>query len=192
MDGDGYGHNYDCNDFDKAIGEDCDPDGDGKTNEEEHAAGTDPNVNDNTHGSGGSGSGSSGSGLVSLCIGVWDCTEWTPCVDGAKTRVCKSTNGCSNNMPDVWEGCPNYVVLKPNVEAAKEPVVVEPEVQIVDNDPAPPVEDNNSNRMTGQAFNTEPGTFKPAAMWLILMLILAVIGFFVWKKGSKSVNNFSF
>jgi hypothetical protein len=172
MDGDGFGHVYDCNDFDNAIGENCDPDDDEQTNEQEHDAGTNPNVNNNGGGSRLS---------ISICTGKWDCTEWTECEDGAKTRICTSSNGCENNRPNEWQGCPNYVTLDiAPKEEPNQPELTTPEVEIIDSEE--PQETEPGNRLTGQVFNTEPGNFKPASLWLLLLLIMLIIGGIYWKK----------
>ncbi len=176
MDGDGFGHNYDCNDFNRSIGVDCDPDGDGNTNEQEYNDGSDPNSNSNN--------GGGGSNTLTICVGYWDCTPWTQCTDGAKTRICTNKNSCLNNKPEEWEGCPNYVTLKTAPKQANQPTIIEPQVQIVDKEILPP-EDKDGNRVTGQVFNTEPG-FMQSGLWLLLLIILAIIGVYIWKKGKDN------
>jgi hypothetical protein len=185
MDGDGYGHVYDCDDFDKTIGENCDPDGDGETNEEEHDHGTNPNENNN------SGSGGGSKNFVTLCSGQWDCSEWSVPKDKCGTRTCVNTNSCNSNKPNEEQACPNYVVLKPNVEATKEPVVV-PEIKVDKKEEVPPAEDTTGNRLTGQVFNTEPGNFKPASLFLLLIIIAGLLGFFFWKRKKKEQQLYSF
>ena len=58
--------------------------------------------------SGDSGSGSKGS-KSKTCNPIWDCTEWSSCVNGMKTRSCTDLKGCEKDFstPSEIETCTN-------------------------------------------------------------------------------------
>lgn len=54
-----------------------------------------------------SGGGSSGGGgSSSSCTALWDCSDWSICIDGLQTRTCEKVNSCSRGeSPELIQSC---------------------------------------------------------------------------------------
>ena len=158
IDGDGIGHNSDCDDFNPSEKDTCPRSG-----------------------------GSLGGARKNLCAATWSCTEWSECVDGSKTRTCSKTNDCEIivNKPEEWEGCPNYVILKPSSKSTpqEDNVIIEPEVEVIDTSNPEEEKDRMGNQLTGQAFNLASSGMTIGGILLLLLLILLLL--FVFFKRRK-------
>ena len=106
-DGDGYDFTADCDDSRAGIHpgapETCngkDDDCDGHVDEGVCGGGT-------TGGDTGGYQSTKGGAAAAVCAPAWSCTEWSGCVDGARTRACTDANDCGTETgkPPETEGC---------------------------------------------------------------------------------------
>lgn len=66
-------------------------------------------------------SGSSGSARVSECVELWQCGDWSECIDGKQTRTCYDISKCSTTAlkPNTEKTCA-IEEQEPNVEVNEE------------------------------------------------------------------------
>ena len=100
LDGDDAGHNADCNDLDSGLRE-CEPLG----SDEATAS---PETADDIQGSASPIFDKNTRMLRPVpCHPHWECGEWSACVDGVMTRVCRDAWACrtDEDKPDTQEAC---------------------------------------------------------------------------------------
>ncbi len=177
IDGDSFGYNYDCDDFNFSITDECHDIeiNDTETNE------TDDKDDDN-------GDSTGGGSNKKYCTPSWDCTDWSDCVDGERTRTCTKTNDCDedwNKPNEVW-GCPLVTEIK---LTQKQSPSDDDTQNFIDREPASDTEQNETEdgsleTITGQAFNILDGNFGSGNLLLLLLAILLLFLFF-WKRRKK-------
>lgn len=156
IDGDGVGHNKDCDDFDASNTEIC--------------------IDDNSN------SGSGSSHKSSVCFPEWECTEWSDCEDGFIVRTCEKTNNCEYNFSKPLEKrhCSDYVFSQsdipqtgnveeqPDTEAEAEEIVPEEDME----------DDSEGLGAVSGAVGLFGGSIRPVNL-LIVLFIFILLALFV-------------
>ncbi len=92
----------------------------------------------------------------STCTEIWECTEWSECIDGIQTRTCTDINGCTTEFDKPLESQECEIVVE---EAAR-----------------------GFAAITG-AFIANLGKY-PGILWVLVLLILAVV--YYYRKQIKA------
>ncbi|MCK5282859.1 MAG: hypothetical protein KAK00_05605 [Nanoarchaeota archaeon] len=172
IDGDGIGNNADCDDFDASNTADCSP-----LPPVTVASSTSPSSTSGSSSSGGSFSGG-------YCISTWDCGEWGECKDDSQERICVKTNTCSNNYnkPEEEQSC--------SEDSSEETVSTlgsgeddEENKAETESEKTYAAETNEGlEGITGNAVNVPILGSNAAGLIVLILAILALVLFFVFKR----------
>ena len=173
FDGDSYGGNYDCDDFNPLITVEC-----YETNE----------TDDDDDGGKGGGSGET------FCTAEWECTEWSSCdADDMRIRTCTKTNDCDDesNKPDEEWACPEVKGLSLSPQGNVAPVIGDGEGETESNETTeePDDDDKGLGDVTGQAFNVLWTGYNFFGLLMLILIIFLLFLFF--KKRKKEQDKIS-
>ena len=124
----------------------------------------------NSGGSGGGGGGGGGGGSLPPAD-LWDCGEWSECVDGIQTQECIQGDATKTNTRDCEEESASTTTTGTTQEAGEEPVLA---------GPAPPKSETGP---TGAVVSPKGKRSAPLLILTIALLVAALVLLFLSMKG---------
>ena len=134
-----------------------------------------------------SGGGSSGGGsFVTICEPNWTCSEWSECVDDKQTRVCTDENSCGDesDKPAEEQECTldgSNTSKGAGTETINETAENSTDGETIEN------EISGSTPLIGAGITglVLDGIGQPITIAGIVVVVLLIIAFVVWKKFYK-------